>query len=632
MTPDAKRQPTSRSNLMSLSVCIVALVGALVAAETPAQQSNPTNESAPEFWSWAATPPMGWNSWDCFATTVTEEQTKAHADYMAEYLAKHGWQYVVVDIQWYEPGARSFNYRRNAELVMDQWGRLLPAPNRFPSATDGVGFKALAKYVHDKGLKFGVHLMRGIPRQAVRANTPVLGTDVRAQDIANTQSICPWNPDMYGVDMTKPGAQAYYDSVFKSFAEWGVDYVKVDDISRPYHEHEAEIEAVRHAVDNSGRPMVLSLSPGETALTAGEHVMRHANLWRISDDFWDNWPALYDQFERLDNWTPFRGPGYWPDADMLPLGMIDMSSRKTNFTPVEQYTLMSLWAIVRSPLMFGGDMTKMDDFTLSLLTNDEVLAVNQHSTNNRQLFRRDRRIAWAADVPNSPDKYLAVFNARGREMIDMDLAIVDSGTVSPNTPGHAVDIDVDVTGGDMLVLMADNADGDIYADHVAWVKPRLVGPEGELKLTEIEWQRANSGWREAAKNRSPDGDPIRVEGETPTYGIGTHATSSIEYEIPPGYTRFKARAALDDGGVRLGRGATVRFLVFKESPFLDEPEMTVSVPLAELGFDGPCRIRDLWKHEDLGVVQEAVSPTIATHGSVLYRVSPIQTGDEDADD
>jgi hypothetical protein len=371
-------------------------------------------EPAPAFWQWAPTPPMGWNSWDCFATTVTEAQTKAQADFMAGQLARHGWQYVTVDIQWYEPEAKSFNYRKDAKLVMDEWGRLLPAPNRFPSGANGTGFKTLADYVHGKGLKFGVHLMRGIPRQAVAQNTPVKGVPRHAADIANKNSVCPWNTDMYGVDMTKPGAQAYYDSVFELLAAWGVDFVKVDDMSRPYFDNQAEVEAVRKAIDRTGRPMVLSLSPGETALAAAEHVRRHANLWRISDDFWDNWPALVEQFERLRKWTPYCGPGHWPDADMLPFGVLDLGQRSTRFTRDEQRTVMTLWSIARSPLILGADLTKLDDFTLALITNDEVIAVDQHSRGSRQLFSHDGLIAWIADAPGSADKYLAVFNTRDK--------------------------------------------------------------------------------------------------------------------------------------------------------------------------------------------------------------------------
>ena len=367
----------------------------------------------PAFLGWAKTPPMGWNSWDAFGTAITEPQTKAQADVMARHLLPFGWKVLTVDIQWYEPAANGHDYRPNAALTMDEYGRLLPAPNRFPSSEGGRGFSPLAEYVHAKGLQFGVHLLRGIPRLAVDRNLPVKGASARAADVANRASVCAWNPDMYGVDMKKPGAQAYYDSVFALFASWGVDFVKVDDISRPYHDNEAEIEAIRRAIDRSGRPMVLSLSPGETALDAAEHVKRHANMWRISDDFWDTWPALLEQFARLRKWSPHVGPGHWPDADMLPLGWL--GSRPTRFSPDEQRTLMTLWSIARSPLIHGGDLTRTDDLTLSLLTNPEVLAVDQQSEGNRPLFERDGLVAWTASVPGSPDRYVAVFNTRDRK-------------------------------------------------------------------------------------------------------------------------------------------------------------------------------------------------------------------------
>ena len=216
---------------------------------------------------------------------------------------------------------------------------------------------------------------------------------------------------MYGVDMTKPGAQEYYDSVFALMASWDLDFVKVDDLSSP-------VPQGRDRGDPQGdrqvRPAdrLLHLA-GRDAAEPGEHVQVHANLWRISDDFWDNWRALYAQFARLDSWTPFRGPGHWPDADMLPLGNVrawQTTDTWTHFTHDEQFTLMTLWSIARSPLIMGGNLPKNDDFTLALLTNDEVLAVNQNSTNNRQLFNTNNTVAWVADVPGSKDKYVALFN------------------------------------------------------------------------------------------------------------------------------------------------------------------------------------------------------------------------------
>jgi len=370
--------------------------------------------STPAFWQWAATPPMGWNSWDSFATTVTEAQTKAQADVMAMLLRPLGWEYITVDIQWYEPNATGFEYRAGAKLVLDEWGRLLPAANRFPSAANGAGFKPLADYVHGKGLKFGIHLMRGIPRQAVMENTQIKGTLYHAADIADRQRICPWNTDMYGVDMRQPGAQAYYDSVFALIASWGVDFVKVDDLSRPYLDNQAEVEAVRTAIDRTGRPMVLSLSPGETIITAADHVVLHANMWRISDDFWDNWPSLFEQFDRLRKWAPYCGAGHFPDADMLPFGVLDQGKRTTHFTFDEEKTVMTLWSIARSPLIMGGDLTKLDAATRALLIDDEVIAVDQHSRNGHELFNRDAQIAWVADMPGLAGKYLALFNVRDR--------------------------------------------------------------------------------------------------------------------------------------------------------------------------------------------------------------------------
>jgi alpha-galactosidase len=259
-----------------------------------------------------------------------------------------------------------------------------------------------------------LHLLRGIPRQAVEQNTPILHTSLHASDIANINDVCTWNPDMYGVDMTKPGAQEYYDSVLELLASWDLDFLKVDDLSRPYHK--AEIEAIRKAIDKTNRPIVLSTSPGETPLVDGAHVALHANMWRISDDFWDEWKLLKEQFARVDGWTPFRGLGHFPDADMLPVGNIRAFDQNgwTRFTHDEQITMMTLWCIARSPLIIGGNLPKNDEFTLSLLTNDEVLAVDQNSSGNRQLFRTDDLICWVADVPNSADKYVAMFNAKDR--------------------------------------------------------------------------------------------------------------------------------------------------------------------------------------------------------------------------
>lgn len=378
----------------------------------------------------APRPPMGWNSWNSFATTITEAQARETARIMAAKLLPFGYDVFTVDIQWYEPEASSYTYNADPEPAMDGYGRLLPAPNRFPSSRGNKGFALLAAEVHALGLKFGIHLMRGIPRLAVKRNLPILGTRFRAADIADTTSICSWNPDMYGVDMRRPGAQAYYDSVFRLYASWGVDFVKMDDMSRPYDAHAAEIEAAHKAIAASGRPMLLSLSPGETPLVRADHVRRYAQMWRISDDFWDEWPLLEAQFVRLENWNPHRAPGAWPDADMLPLGRLALGQRNSKFTPDEQRTLMTLWSIARSPLIMGGDLRHLDAATLALLTNREVLAVNQASTDNQPHFVDDGVRVWSARPDGSRDRYLALFNMR-EEPRDIGIDLRSLGLAGP---------------------------------------------------------------------------------------------------------------------------------------------------------------------------------------------------------
>ena len=366
----------------------------------------------------AKTPPMGWNSWDCYGAAVTEDTVRANADYMAKNLKQYGWEYVVVDIQWYEPAAESHWYHNFTELCMDEYSRLIPAANRFPSAADGKGFAPLAEYVHSLGLKFGIHIMRGIPRQAVHQNTAVKGSSMTAREIAAQSSICEWNTDMYGVNCEKEGGQAYYDSLFELYASWGVDFVKVDDICRGYPV--AEVEAIAKAIKNCGRDIVLSLSPGPARLETAEHLKQHANMWRITDDFWDRWDLLYNMFERAEKWCIHSGVtathGYWPDADMLPIGPINQvydKNNRTKFTEDEQRTMLTLWCIMRSPLMIGGDMTGFDEFTMSLLNNAELIEVLQHTYSAHPMFRitndDTEKCAWISSYENG-GLCIALFN------------------------------------------------------------------------------------------------------------------------------------------------------------------------------------------------------------------------------
>jgi alpha-galactosidase len=366
------------------SLCFLAAVSITVAAQTEA----PVTPLAP-------TPPLGWNSWDSFGLTITESQFKANVDWFHQHLQPYGWQYVVIDEGWYldhPENSASPGYTLSAD------GRYLPASNRFSSAGAQDSFKPLADYVHSLGLKFGIHIIRGIPREAVDKNLPIAGSSFHAADAADTSDRCRWNSDNYGLRDNAAG-QAYYDSIIQLYASWGVDFLKVDCISSPYKA--SEIHMIDTAIKKSGRPIVLSLSPGPTPLADAADVSTHAQLWRISDDFWDLWTSphdengfpqnLKDQFRLLAQWSDYAGPGHWPDADMLPIGYLGPHAgwgqpRQSRFTQVEARTLITLWSIARSPLILGANLTRMDAATESLLTNPEVLAVDQQTTGNHPLL------------------------------------------------------------------------------------------------------------------------------------------------------------------------------------------------------------------------------------------------------
>lgn len=371
-------------------------------------------------------PPMGWNSWDCYGAGVTEDELLGNAEFMRDRLKQYGYQYVVCDIQWYEPAAKGNVYNNFADLCMDEYSRLIPAVNRFPSSANGAGFRPIADKVHSMGLKFGIHIMRGIPRQAVHRNTRIYGTTARARDIASQFSLCPWNTDMYGVDTEKRGAEEYYDSLFKLYASWGVDFVKVDDIANtefspqnPYSA-EKEIEMIRAAIDRSGRDMVLSLSPGPAPLNKAEHLSKNANMWRISGDFWDRWDKLLNMFSLCEKWYPYVKDGSFPDCDILPLGKLcidgsymgDMG-RDSGFTKEEQKTMMTLWAVFRSPLFFGGELRLTDNYTLSLVTNPEVINVNQNSEKPWFVYNKGGIAVWQTKIENCTA--VAVFNLSDEE-------------------------------------------------------------------------------------------------------------------------------------------------------------------------------------------------------------------------
>jgi hypothetical protein len=588
------------------------------------------------FHKWAPTPPLGWNSWDCYGPTVVESEVKANADYMAKYLKKFGWKYIVVDIRWFVENDKAGGYNQtDPRYVMDDFGRFTPALNRFPSATDGKGFKPLADYIHRKGLKFGIHIMRGIPVAAVQKNTPIFGSSAKAQDLYTKENQCRWLRDMYTIVAGREGAQQYYNSIFQLYASWEIDFVKVDDLSgRP-----EEIALIRNAIDNCGRPIVLSISPSGNNIRDAEFLRNHANMWRTTDDFWDRWQDLKQEFEICNQWTSYGGKGYFPDADMLPLGRIGIRAergqpRMNLFTKDEQYTLMTLFAIFRSPLMFGGNLPDNDEFTVSLITNKEVLKVNQHSINNRQLFRENDLIAWTADDPKTGDKYLAFFNASDQQPVVESKAIWKSEQITQEAIDQSVDIDIDITGAKKLYLITSFDDVIGFSSHNCdWIEPKLTTPKGTVNLTDLKWVKASAGRGEPAINQTARGGKLTVNGKEFKNGISANAASIIEYDLSEGVTRFQAKAGLDNGtagGGFPGQGPNSRFVRPNNGKFLlfiEDPAgpvladtANIAVKFEQLGLTGTHTVKDLWTGEKLGKFTDSFTHTINRHGAGLYRI------------
>jgi alpha-galactosidase len=368
----------------------------------------------------APAPPMGWNSWDSYGLTITEAQFAANVDVMARRLEPAGWRYAVIDEGWYLQNPEATGKPADFHYTLNEEGQYAPALNRFPSAAHGVGLKAVGDSVHAKGLLFGIHIIRGIPKQTVAANAAIAG-GFHAADAAEQGDTCSWNPDNFGVKENAAG-QAWYDGLIEQYASWGVDYLKVDCIaSHPYKAD--EIRMIHKAIAKAGRPIVLSLSPGPTSLDNAVEVGQHAQLWRISDDVWDFWDRtggkefprpLKKQFATIASWQKFAKPGNWPDADMLPLGELKPvpgyeGPRSSRLTHDEQQTMVTLWSIARSPLFMGGNLTMLDDFTAALLTNAEVIAVNQQGHDQRLVGQDGDVVAWASKGSGGRE-YLALFN------------------------------------------------------------------------------------------------------------------------------------------------------------------------------------------------------------------------------
>ncbi len=390
----------------------------------------------------AQTPPLGWNSFDSYGVYLHEQAAMANLEAFAEKLKPHGYEYFVIDAGWFgefelQEGT-IYPAEKHAEIVnFNEYGLLQPSETYFPN-----GLQPIIDRCHDLGLKFGLHLMRGIPRAAVKANTPVKGTKYFAQDIADTNSICAWNSQNYGVDMSKPGAQEFYNSLVNQMAEWGVDFIKYDDLV-PFPK---EVEGVAKAIAQCGRPIVYSLSPGGHVDENALDSFKKAHMLRVTSDVWDDQKGIDDCFAAWRKWRGKEEPGFRIDMDMIPFGQLQLMNPKpeeldgsetkseirqklesgelaniellsgkgwtrwSQFTKDQMYTFITLRALSASPLMMGGDLPTLDDFSLKLITDKEMLACNQNGIMGHLVYEANGIEIWNTPEKNSDAGWVGIFN------------------------------------------------------------------------------------------------------------------------------------------------------------------------------------------------------------------------------
>jgi hypothetical protein len=406
----------------------------------------------------AKTPPMGWNSFDSYGVYLHEEAAMANLEAFAEKLKPHGYEYYVIDAGWFgefklRPGTIYPAEKHAGKMNFNEYGLLQPSETYFPS-----GLQPLIDRCHELGLKFGLHLMRGIPREAVHQNLPIKGTDYTAAQIADTTSICSWNHQNYGVDMSKPGAQEFYNSLMDQMAEWGVDFIKYDDLV-PFPE---EIKGIANAIDQCGRPIVYSLSPGGDVDPGHIDAFKRAHMLRVTPDIWDEQKGIDQCFAAWRKWQGKEDSGFWIDMDMIPFGKLQLMNPKPDgvkgdetkgelrkmmdsgelermellsgkgftrwceLSRDQMYTFITLRALAASPLMMGGDLPSLDDFSLSLITNKDMLACNQNGVMGKLAYEEKGIEAWKTPENDTQDGWIGIFNRTDSEL-SIALEMADLG-------------------------------------------------------------------------------------------------------------------------------------------------------------------------------------------------------------
>ncbi|MGC4835180.1 alpha-galactosidase D [Micromonospora vinacea] len=412
-----RRQHRTRAPLVAAALGVLLAAGAAPAHAAPAAPQAAPVQAAAEI---AQRPFMGWTSWtmqsskypglnpDGDYSYLTEANVLKQTDALATKLKPYGYQYVNIDAGWW----------RNNDWVprFDQYARQTPDPVRFPR-----GMQAVAEHIHGKGLKAGIYLPVGLEKEAYADgaapiwNAPDCTTaNIVYPDLRTTNG---WD-SAYKLNFDNPCAQKYIDSQAQLFADWGYDFLKLDGVgpgsfkSGDNYDNVADVAAWQQAIATAGRPIHLELS-WSLDINHAADWKRYSNGWRIDTDVecycntlvsWEN--SVDDRFDDAPAWSRKAGPGGWNDLDSLNVGNGEMDG----LTKAERQSYATLWAISKSPLYTGDDITRLDDYGLSLLTNREVIAIDQNGgAPARPVTPAGDQQVWGAKNPDG-SYTVALFN------------------------------------------------------------------------------------------------------------------------------------------------------------------------------------------------------------------------------
>lgn len=381
-------------------------------------------------------PYLGWSSWSLCAskipgygdTWLNEAHVKAMSDAMQKELQPFGYTYINVDGGWV--------------AGYDNYGRPLIDTNRFPH-----GFKSLADYVHAKGQKFGIHYIAGMPKDVYDQNDAIYGTPYHARDIVyQPPTMTTGWKNRYAINWSHPGAQAYINSIASEFVSWNIDFLKLDGVTPDIPQapqasptdDRGDVAAWSAALKKTGRPVWFTLS-WYLNPAYGSYWKKYANAVRANGDVewgghdqlvswtqpyfglparwldptqtlphWSNGPAT-----TMEKWLPYIGHGFWADMDSLDVG----NGKMDGLTEDERQSTMTMWVICSSPLYSGDDLTKLDAYGLSLLTNTEVLAVNQAGLAPKAIYAGSKNPIWWSKNPDG-SLNVALFNLNDAPLIN----------------------------------------------------------------------------------------------------------------------------------------------------------------------------------------------------------------------